>query len=92
MTWSARMVTCWPQDSSMRTDGSHQQALSEDSEVILLLKLVPQEAWEQEHILGPYLEELFDAAPPKEWPTMESGAYGEGTEATPEPSEFLVSY
>lgn len=80
MTWSGRMGT----------EGSHQQALDEDSEVTLLLQLVPEEALEQEqkqqqqHILGPYLEQLFDGST-EEQPATGPAADTEGTEIAPVP-------
>ncbi|CAM2097857.1 unnamed protein product [Caretta caretta] len=74
----------------METDGTQQQVPSEDSEVMLLLKLVLKEALEQkqqQRILGPYLEELFDAHH-EELSTVERVAVTEGTEASHEP-EYL---
>ncbi|EMP29889.1 hypothetical protein UY3_12989 [Chelonia mydas] len=74
-------------ESRMETDGTQQQAPSEDSEVMLLLKLVLKEALEQkqqQRILGPYLEELFDAHH-EELSTVERVAVTEGTEASHEP-------
>ncbi|CAM2111610.1 unnamed protein product [Caretta caretta] len=72
-------------ESSVGSDGSQQQALSRDSEVPLLLKQVSEQALEQEqHILDPHSEKLFDA-PSEEQPAVEPAADTEGTKATPEP-------
>ncbi|XP_044864773.1 uncharacterized protein LOC123365851 isoform X2 [Mauremys mutica] len=82
-----------PEDS-MEIHGSQQQVPNETNEVTLLMKLVLEEALPQEqlqHILGPYLEELFDAPllPPKEQPTTELAAETKEGDAVSEP-EFLA--
>ncbi|CAM2106069.1 unnamed protein product [Caretta caretta] len=54
-------------ESSIGIDDSQQQAPSEEYEVTLLMKPVPDLTLEQDQqqILGPYSEELFDLPPPR---------------------------
>ncbi|CAM2111677.1 unnamed protein product [Caretta caretta] len=73
-------------ESSRETNGSQQKTLSEDHEVTLLLKPVPEHTLEQDQhqILGPHSEVLFDA-PPEDHPAAEPEADMEGMETAPEP-------
>ncbi|CAM2111525.1 unnamed protein product [Caretta caretta] len=62
VSWDGALLS---PESRMRNDGSQQQAAHEEYEVTLLPKLVLEHVVEQDQqqILGPYSEELFDALP-----------------------------
>lgn len=79
----------------MRMDGGQQQAPGEATDMILVMKTIPEEtlAWAQlQRIVGPYLEELADVPPPEKQPAAELAAETEEAEVAPQPGKCLALF
>ncbi|KAH1186919.1 hypothetical protein KIL84_019668 [Mauremys mutica] len=85
ISWDGALLT---RKSSIALEGSY-QGLDQASVVTLVLAPIPKEALPPEqlqHVLGPYLEKLFDdPAPPEEQPTMVPAAETEEAGVVPKP-------